>query len=502
MLVTRSVGTFALVLHTHLPWVAHHGAWPVGEEWLHQAWASCYSRVLDVLERLAQRGRSDLLTLGMTPVLAAQLDDPYSLANHHVWLGDWQTRALGQAASTANPLALDEYRQAGAALARFEQRWAAGGSAVVRPLVDSGAIELLGGPATHAFSPLLDERVLRFGLRTGLADAALRLGRAPGGIWAPECGYAPGIERAFAAEGVTHFLMDGPAFDEVAATTALGHPIGDSGVVAFARDLEVSYRVWSPTEGYPRNPWYRDFHTFDHDWGFRQSRVTDHSGGRKEPYQPQRALAAARADAEDFVGHVRRRLVDLAGRRGRPGLVVAAFDTELFGHWWHEGPVWLEHVLEMLPEAGVSVATLSGAVQQGLVGGAIQPNEASWGAGKKFQTWSGPAVAGIVDDNWHAQAVVLKTLENMPVTGVRSPVADQLARSLLLALASDWAFMITKDSAANYARERHFLHHSDTHRLAALLADHGAESAQAFRETALQRAINGPFGHLDARGLR
>ena len=89
----------------------------------------------------------------------------------------------------------------------------------------------------------------------------------------------------------------------LAASTTVIHPVlrivspsfdPDLDPLVFARDLEVSYRVWSPTEGYPRNPWYRDFHTFDHDWGFRQSRVTDHSGGRKEPYQPQRALAASK----------------------------------------------------------------------------------------------------------------------------------------------------------------------------------------------------------------
>ena len=88
-----AVGSFALVLHTHLPWVAHHGAWPVGEEWLHQAWATSYDQVLDLLHTLAAEGRTDLVTLGVTPILAAQFDDPYCLAQQHTWLGFWQTRA-------------------------------------------------------------------------------------------------------------------------------------------------------------------------------------------------------------------------------------------------------------------------------------------------------------------------------------------------------------------------------------------------------------------------
>src|SRR6185436_7777608 len=58
-------------------------------------------------------------------------------------------------------------------------------------------------------------------------------------------------------------------------------------------------------------------------------------------------------DVADFVDTVLARLRLLADRDGRPGLVVAAFDTELFGHWWHEGPAWLAAVLRALPAAGV-----------------------------------------------------------------------------------------------------------------------------------------------------
>src|SRR3954467_9868426 len=93
------IGTCCVVLHTHLPWLAHHGAWPVGEEWLHQAWSASYLPVVDVLQRRGAEDRTDLVTLGVTPVLAAQLDDPYCLREFHTWLGYWQTRAAGFLAS-------------------------------------------------------------------------------------------------------------------------------------------------------------------------------------------------------------------------------------------------------------------------------------------------------------------------------------------------------------------------------------------------------------------
>ncbi|MFN8149366.1 MAG: 1,4-alpha-glucan branching protein, partial [Candidatus Nanopelagicales bacterium] len=356
--MTRPVGTFCLVLHTHLPWLAHHGAWPVGEEWLHQAWATSYLPVVDVLDRLAAEGRTDLLTLGVTPVVHAQLDDPWFGREFHTWLGFWATRAEGLATHRDPALRATghrEYAAAQRALAEFEGRWGAGFSPVLRPLVDAGTVELLGGPATHPFQPLLDRPWQRFALRTGLDDATLRLGHRPEGIWAPECGYRPGIERDYADLGVRRFLVDGPTMLGAGGTTAAGATVGDSDVVAFARDLDVTYRVWSPRKGYPGGRWYRDFHTFDHDSGFRASRVTSTStpSHEKAPYDPDRAAEAVHADARDFVDVVRRRLVDLAAERdGREAVVVAAYDTELYGHWWHEGPQWLEAVLRLLPEAG------------------------------------------------------------------------------------------------------------------------------------------------------
>ena len=497
------VGTFCLVLHTHLPWLAHHGAWPVGEEWLHQAWATSYLPVVDVLDRLANEGRSNLLTLGVTPVIAAQLDDPYLHNEFHTWLGFWQARAE-DLASHRDPAMRDlgsrEFVASQRALAEIAGRWSGGLSPVLRTLIDSGAIEVLGGPATHPFQPLLDEPWLRLGLRAGLDDATVRLGHRPEGIWAPECGYRPGIEHDYADLGVRRFLVDGPTMLGAGGSPAEAITVGDSDVVAFARDLEVTYRVWSPRKGYPGGRWYRDFHTFDHGSGFRPSRVTSPTTAPQDKamYDPARALGAVAEDAADFVDVVRRRLIDLARQRdGRTALVVAAFDTELFGHWWHEGPQWLEAVLRLLPEAGVRVTTLSGAIEAGHVVAPLHLDAGSWGSGKDWRVWDGEAVADLVSDNEALRDRVTKVLA-VPSMG-RDLTRDQLVRSTLLALASDWAFMVTKDSAAAYARDRHDRHHREARHLADLVerGDLIAASALAAR----LRAMDGPFGHLDARSL-
>jgi len=495
--MTRPVGTCCVVLHTHLPWLAHHGAWPVGEEWLHQAWATSYLPVVGLLERLAAEGRREVLTLGVTPVLAAQLDNPYLLEQFHTWLGFWQVRAEGLAGRDPGPY---EFAAATRALSTFESRWRHGGSPVLRGLADSGVVELLGGPATHPFQPLLDERVARFSLDVGLADAALRLGRKPDGVWAPECGYAPGLEDLYADAGVQRFLVDGPTLLGAGASTADAWTVGSSDVVAFGRDLDVTYRVWSPRKGYPGGPWYRDFHTFDHGSGFRPARVTSTRTPphEKAPYDPERARAALDHDVEDFVTTVRARLVDLAAQRdGRPGLVVVAYDTELFGHWWHEGPVFLERVLRRLPEAGVRLTTLRGAVADGHVAGRVDPGPGSWGSGKDWRVWEGSQVQDLVVENSLVQKRLLDVVDSQrqPADG-RRPELDQLARDALLGLSSDWAFMVTKDSAAAYARARAGGHHRDFHALAKAI-DAGRGRPVALR----QRASDGPFGHLDARLL-
>jgi 1,4-alpha-glucan branching enzyme len=488
------VGTFCLVLHSHLPWLAGHGSWPVGEEWLYQAWAHSYLPVMDLLSRLAAEGRRDVLTLGVTPVLAAQLDDPYCLRSFHEWLGGWRLRAdyaatrwYGRwpADSLLRALAGAEHRAADAALETFETRWRHGFSPVLRPLVDAGVVELLGGPLTHPFQPLLDRRVRGFALRAGLADAALRVGRPPDGIWAPECGYAPGMEADYAAAGVRRFLVDGPALH---GRTAAAHPVGGSDVVCFGRDLEVTYRVWSPKAGYPGDPAYRDFHTYDHPSGLKPARVTGRHvpPDAKRPYDPELAAAAVRGHVADFVAAVVARLRAARHRDGRPGLVVAAYDTELYGHWWHEGPAWLAGVLRALPAAGVRVTTLGGALAAGHIGPPVELPASSWGSGKDWRVWDGAQVADLADAGAAVQRTLLSTVDAM-VGDHRDPLADRLATEAMLALSSDWAFMVTKDSAADYARGRAAGHRAVVTELAA------GRSV---------RAGDGPFGHVDARDLR
>lgn len=458
--MTSPVGTFCLVLHTHLPWLAHHGRWPVGEEWLHQAWAQSYGPLLETLGELGDQGRRNLLTIGVTPVLAAQLDDPYCLAEHRRWLADWQLRADDLSTrrdETLRRLGTEESRQARTAQRRFESSWSTGGSPLWRRLADAGVVELLGGPATHPVLPLVREPIADLALATGLDDHTRRLGARPDGIWLPECAYQPGLEHVLARHGVRHLMLDGPSLRHVGADTSRGWLLGDSDVAVVGRDLDVTYRVWSPRRGYPGGRWYRDFHAYHHESGFKLFRVTGAGvpSEQKAPYDPQRAACALSDDVDDFVSVVHRRLREIEAHDGRAGLVVAAYDTELFGHWWHEGVDWLATLLTRLPEAGVEVSTMSKAIEAMPADRATYPERGSWGLGKDLAVWDGDNVRGMLDGQLWAQDALLKAIAERHGDGLgRDAWLDELAEAVLLASASDWPFMVSHDSSARYARSR------------------------------------------------
>src|SRR6202012_570420 len=209
------------------------------------------------------------------------------------------------------------------------------------------------------------------------------------------------------------------------------------------------------------------------------------SSEAKAPYEPERADRAVDLHVADFVDVVRNRLTSESERIGRPAHVVAAFDTELFGHWWYEGPTWLQRVLRALPEAGVRVGTLNDANAGGFVGRAVKPPPGALGSGKDWQVWAGEKVADLVQLNNEVVDTALSTVDKAltqtasldgPIP--RDQIADQILRETLLTVSSDWPFMVSKDSAADYARYRAHLHAHATREIAGALASGRREVAQ------------------------
>ncbi|GGI06144.1 1,4-alpha-glucan branching protein domain-containing protein [Egicoccus halophilus] len=534
-------GEFALVLHTHLPLLAGHGVWPVGEEWLFQAWSGSWLPVTRVLERLAEDGRRDVLTLGVTPTVAAQVRDPRLARDLGTWLAGQQWRSEEQRwhrhlGPQVVELATYYWRHFADLLAYHTDVESRGGLTTVwAELARAGVIELLGGPATHPYLPLVpDPAEIDAQLADGLAAQVDWAGERPRGLWAPEMGYRPrgpvadptapplhvdasgsptlprrgpplpGLEEHYAAAGIDHVLLDTATLwrgaghadrDWVAAeflTDAeaaqlperfTGVLIGDSDVAAFPRDLEVGGHVWSAASGYPGDVWYRDFHAHG-TFGTQPSwRVTDRHlpSDAKQPYEPAAAAARVQAHAEHFAGVLRKTLA------ARPdGVVVCAYDTELFGHWWFEGPAWLETLLRRVADdPALTTTTLASRRQRRPPRRRLALPESSWGYAKHHASWVGAATRPMwqtLDDARVRARTALAGGRGVP------ELREQLARELALLTTSDWPYMVLRGNTADYGERRVRGHADAVAHLADLVeADRGPD-AEAERLRAVDRA--------------
>jgi 1,4-alpha-glucan branching enzyme len=443
----RERGALAIVLHTHMPYVEGFGTWPFGEEWLWEAMTGCYLPLLDLLDEDVP------LTLSLTPVLCDQLEAPgvserFASFIEGVRRDTYEQDVAGLRAAGHETLALE-----------LERSWGDYAGALQRLRELDG--DLLGAllrhaqwtsSATHAVLPLLaSDAGVRLQLRGGVLAARRRMPSSwRGGFWLPECAYAPWLERALEEAGVGAVCVELTDRFGLGAEEHLRPIATESGVLLVPIDRSTISLVWSQ-DGYPAGGAYRDYH--HHTVHHRNPWSNDGSA-----YDHAQALALAAEHARDFVARTLERLdvasasVGSDGRRGGAGLVVCALDTELLGHWWYEGVAWLRAVVEECSRQGLELVRLDDALERSGDGRAQEHaswQPSSWGANGDLSTWSGPAVAEMA---FAARAGELEVL----AAGERAGTAA--VRELLALQASDWPFMVARDIAAPYARERFAAH--------------------------------------------
>jgi 1,4-alpha-glucan branching enzyme len=429
-----SAGDLAIVLHSHMPYVEGFGTYPFGEEWLFDAAIRSYLPVLEVAERL---------TMTVTPVLADQLEDRGVAERLREFLIEWR---IGAAEADMDQVPAECRDACAAELARYRHALdlldAAGGD-LLRPFqaaVQEGRIALATSSATHAVLPLLATRAgLRLQLDAGIRSHRRRFGW-DGGFWLPECAYAPGLARRLAEHGVGWFCVDQSAQHED-PLEALTPVATGAGPVALPIDWEAVSWLWA-LDGYPSDPAHAQFAGKS----LRGIRLWKVGGGA---YDPAAAEAAARRQAEEFLSEVEARLRRFATQAGGRGLLVFAIDTELLGHWWSEGAIWLRAVLAGAAAAGVRLLTVPQALDE------HEPVErplapSTWGEGKNLRTWDSPEVADLA---WGARRLELRLLRAL-AQGLSGPASLRAARELLAVQASDWAFLDKRRQAGDYPFRR------------------------------------------------
>jgi 1,4-alpha-glucan branching enzyme len=152
----------------------------------------------------------------------------------------------------------------------------------------------------------------------------------------------------------------------------------------------------------------------------------------------------------------RERLGELHQAAGSGPVLAALFDVEHFGHWWHEGPLWLELALRALADAGETIELTTGTeyLTAYPTHQVVEPHLSSWGYQGYSETW-------LMERNHWLLPALQRALEELRqidlaacAGGTARAALDQALRELMLAQTSDWPFILNTETAAPYARRR------------------------------------------------
>ncbi len=513
-----TIGSLALVLHAHLPFVRHpEDENFLEEDWLYEAISETYLPLLLVFDRLVEEGIAFRLTLTLSPPLLSMLGDGLLMGRYARRLDALCELGAREVHRTRNdpvfgPIAHFHRSHFESLRTAFHGRYQRDLVGAFRALQDAGVLEIITSGATHGFLPLMQQtpEAVRAQVSVAANHYRLHFGRTPPGIWLPECGYFPGVERFLAAEGIRYFFVDTHGLTD-ATPRPLNGPFApiytEVGVAAYGRDPESSQQVWSAEHGYPGDPAYREFYR-DIGWeleleqvrpfvqstgarkntGFKYHRITGKTRD-KQPYVPEAARARAAVHAGHFLFNRQRQFEWLADKvQGRSPVVVAPYDAELFGHWWFEGPWFLDALLRKvaLEQDTFRLVTPSDDLAAFPENQVATPPLCSWGAGGYAQMWLDGSNDWIYRHLHHCARLMVALAKDFPEPStLRRRVLNQAARELLAAQASDWAFILKTGTMVEYAlrRTREHLEHfqrlhdqvrQDTIDEAALTAREGA----------------------------
>ncbi len=474
------MGSLALILHAHLPFVRH----PEYEDFLEESWffeaiTETYIPLLSMMERLIEDGVPFKLTMSVTPTLCAMLGDEL-LRDRYVKRVEFLIQLCEReverhhADEKRRDLARFHLKYFLDARRRFIDDWKCDLLQVFARMRDAGVLELIGCAATHGILPLLYEQLpeaARAQLLIGRDVYKHSFGREPAGWWLPECAYSPKLNGLLQATNVRWFALDahGIMHAEPRPRRAVYAPYFiPTGPAAYARDPDTSRQVWSARGGYPGDFAYREFHRevmFDRTGeetdkdkrftGLKYFRITGKTE-EKELYDPMFARETAERHAQHFVAEREQQLCRLGGADFEP-IIVAPFDAELFGHWWFEGPYFLEQCIRFAAKSeNLKLVSPGEFLEEHPTQQILQPAASSWGENGYLGVWLDPKNAWIYP--LLHQAARDMTASARKHAGDERDVADrflkQMARELVLAQSSDWAFLIKNGTAREYATMR------------------------------------------------
>jgi 1,4-alpha-glucan branching enzyme len=480
-----SIGYVALVLHAHLPFVRHpESDFVLEEEWLYEAITETYIPLLRVFQGLRRDGVNFKLTMSMTPPLVSMLRDPLLQERYDEHLGKLEELLVKEIANNEHnghiKYLAEYYAHDFAEIRRIWESYQGNLLLGFKEFQDSGNLEIITCGATHGYLPLMKmyPQAVWSQIKVACDHYAENFGREPKGIWLPECAYYEGLERMLADAGLRYFLTDGHGILYARPRPRFGTyaPIfTESGVAVFGRDHESSQQVWSSKVGYPGASEYREFYKdlgweADYDYikpyimpngqrkniGIKYHKITSKTGHQKDLYDPYWAKQKAADHAGDFMFNRQNQVANLANMMHRPPLVVSPYDAELFGHWWYEGPWFIDYLFRKswFDQDTFEMTHLADYLRAQPTQQVAKPSQSSWGYKGFHEYWLNDTNQWVYPHLHKAAERMIELAKREPADELEWRALNQAARELLLLQSSDWAFIMRTGTMVPYAVRR------------------------------------------------
>jgi len=493
-------GYLSFVLHAHLPYVRHPEYEEfLEEDWLYEAITETYIPLLEMFENLTRDNIPWNLTITMSGTLVNMLNDDLLRSRYIKHLNKLiefceleveRLKEYPDMLKVANHNLWFHKR----AKSVYEDKYARDLVGAFRKFQDQGNLEIIPVTATHGFLPLMKDYPEAVNAQVYMAkkDYIKNFNREPKGIWLAECAYYPGQDKFLEKHGIRYFLVDahGIMHSDPRPVYGIYSPVyTKNGVAAFARDLESSEQVWSSEIGYPGDGVYREFHKdagyeLDYEYvkpylhsdgvrrnmGIKYHAITDKKGTFKAVYDPDAAYGRAKEHAYNFVYNRSKQIEFLASKmKYRKPIVVSPYDAELYGHWWYEGPIFLEWVFRATAESSFSMITPYQYLERYPTNQIVDVSMSSWGANGYYDVW----IDGSNDYVYrHLHKAAQKMIEvangREPYNELEYRALNQMARELMMAQTSCWEFIMYTGTMVGYAHKKVSDH---VHRLFKLYED-------------------------------
>lgn len=482
-----ALGYLALVLHAHLPFVRHpESDYVLEEEWLYEAITETYIPLIHVFEGLKRDGVDFKITMSMTPPLVSMLKDKLlqeRYSEHLEKLQELLEKEIEHNEHNGHIKYLAEYyAHEFKEIRKTWERYKGNLVTAFKKFQDSNNIEIITCGATHGYLPLMKmyPQAVWAQIEVACQSYEENFGIRPRGIWLPECAYYEGLERMLADAGLRYFLTDGHGLLYARPRPHFGTyaPIfTEAGVAVFGRDHESSQQVWSSEVGYPGDPVYREFYKdlgweADYDYikpyimpngqrknvGIKYHKITSRQAGLSDKalYDPYWAREKAAEHAGNFLYNRVQQVQHLAGMMQREPLVVSPYDAELYGHWWYEGPQFIDFLFRKawFDQDSLYMIHLADYLKGHPNQQVAIPSQSSWGYKGFHEYWLNHTNAWVYPHLHKAAEKMIHLAKIEPADELQLRALNQAARELLLAQSSDWAFIMRTGTMVPYAIRR------------------------------------------------